>query len=335
VNSGGGFGNNELQYYTNRTANSYYDGNGNLVIKAMNESYSGSNYTSAKLFSRNKGDWTYCKADIRAKLPKGKCLWPAFWMMPTSSPYGGWPVCGEIDIMEQRGDQTNRVGATLHFGNPHGMAGGSYSLPSGQTFDTAYHNFGMEWEAGVFRFYVDNVLFETHKSTDWFCSGANKTTNPFAPFDQNFYMQLNLAIGGPSSGYTGNQTPDNSIFPVYMYIDYVRIYKRGAPVEVTRPPVSSSGHAIGLTLSAAGFKTAQTQLRLAHDASITSVAIYNMRGELLRSLSIDGQKGNQTHVVWDGKNRSGKVMGSGTYAVAAMHGTGPLASGLIVLGKRD
>ena len=256
VNQGGGFGNNELEFYTNRTANSYYDGNGNLVIKAINESYNGSNYTSAKLYSQRKGDWTYCKADIRAKLPKGKCLWPAFWMMPTSSAYGGWPECGEIDIMEERGDQPNRIGSTIHFGNPHGQVGASYTLPSAQTFDTAYHNFGMEWEAGVFRFYVDNVLFETITSTQWFCSGANKTTNPYAPFDQNFYMQLNLAIGGPNSGYTGDQNPDNSIFQVYMYIDYVRIYKRGAPNAVKSATMRHEAAGVSLNMTGSTYSVA-------------------------------------------------------------------------------
>jgi beta-glucanase (GH16 family) len=201
VNKGDGFGNNELEYYTNRTANSYYDGSGNLVIKTMKESYSGKNYTSAKLYSQNKGDWTYCKVYIRAKLPKGRCVWPAFWMMPTSSPYGGWPICGEIDIMENRGDQSSKVGSTIHFGNPWKYIGASYTLPSAQTFDTAYHNFGLEWEAGTLRFYVDNNLFETRVSSEWYCSGANQTTNPYAPFDQNFYMQLNTAVGGPNTPY--------------------------------------------------------------------------------------------------------------------------------------
>jgi beta-glucanase (GH16 family) len=333
VNSAGGFGNGELQYYTNRTANSYYDGNGNLVIKTVKESYSGSNYTSAKLYSRNKGDWTYCKADIRARLPKGRCVWPAFWMMPTSSAYGGWPVCGEIDIMEERGDQPNRIGSTIHFGNPWKYIGASYQLPSGQNFDTAYHNFGMEWEAGTFRFYVDNILFETRLTSEWYCSGANESTNPNAPFDQNFYMQLNTAVGGPNTPYTGRQSPDDAVFPQYMYIDYVRIYKRGAPVGVTRPAVSSSYRGMGLMVSTTGFRTARTQLHIASGASITSLSIYNMRGELLRSLDVDMQKGNQARVVWDGKNRSGTIMGSGTYAVAAMRGAEACASGLIVLGR--
>jgi beta-glucanase (GH16 family) len=226
VNSGGGFGNNELQFYTNRTANSYYDGSGNLVIKTIKESYSGYNYTSAKLFSQNKGDWKYCRVQIRAKLPRGRCVWPAFWMMPTSSVYGGWPVSGEIDIMENRGDQMNKVGGTLHYGNPWQYKGASYTLSSG-TFDAAYHTFDMEWEAGVFRWYVDGNLYQTRNHPEWYCSAANESTNPYAPFDQNFYLQLNTAVGGPGTPYTGNQNPDDSVFPQHMYIDYVRVFQRG------------------------------------------------------------------------------------------------------------
>jgi beta-glucanase (GH16 family) len=334
VNQGGGFGNNELEYYTNRTANSYYDGNGNLVIKTMKESYSGSNYTSAKLYSRNKGDWTYCKSDIRARLPKGRCVWPAFWMMPTSSPYGGWPVCGEIDIMEERGDNPGSVGSTIHFGNPWKYIGQSYSLPSKQTFDTAYHNFGMEWEAGTIRFYVDNILFETRVNTEWYCSGANKTTNPYAPFDVNFYMQLNTAVGGPNTPYTGNQNVDDSVFPQYMYVDYVRIYKRGAPsISAALPrdmtPAAKGVSGTELTVFSQGFLPASTRLRLAPGSQAASVSIYTMRGDLVRTLDVTVQNGNSARVVWNGKTGNGRAVTAGTYVVAAAGG----AAGMITLGR--
>jgi beta-glucanase (GH16 family) len=235
VNSGGGFGNNEVQFYTNRTANSYYDGNGNLVIKTLRESYGGYNYTSAKLYSQNKGDWTYCRVQIRAKLPRGRCVWPAFWMMPTASRYGGWPICGEIDIMELRGDEPNKVGGTLHFGNPWKYIGSSYYLSSG-TFDTAYHTFDLEWEQGVFRWYVDGQLYQTRNHPEWYCSGANESSNPNAPFDQPFYLQLNTAVGGPNTPYTGNQNPDDSVFPQSMLIDYVRVYQRSTGSESPENP---------------------------------------------------------------------------------------------------
>jgi beta-glucanase (GH16 family) len=226
VNSGGGFGNNELQYYSNRIANSYYDGQGNMVIKTMKESYNRSNYTSAKLSSQNKGDWTYCKVDIRARLPKGRGIWPAFWMMPTSMKYGGWPRCGEIDIMEERGDIPNLITSTLHFGDPATFISQKYYLFPPQPLEQGYHNFGMEWDAGTVRFYVDTHLIATWVSSDWYTSGADKATNPNAPFDQSFYLMINTAVGGPGSTYTGNQNPDDAVFPQYMFIDYVRVYKR-------------------------------------------------------------------------------------------------------------
>ena len=226
TNSGGGFGNNELEFYTNRSANSYYDGQGNLVIKTIKEPYHGYNYTSAKLISQNKGDWTYCKVDIRAKLPKGRGLWPAFWMMPTSSQYGAWPACGEIDIMEERGDIPKRMTATIHFGDPWKFIGQQYELPAPLTFDAGFHNFGTEWDTGTVRFYVDTFLIATRVRSEWYTSGADKATNPNAPFDQNFYLILNTAVGGPNSPYTGNQNPDDAAFPQYMYIDYVRVYKK-------------------------------------------------------------------------------------------------------------
>jgi beta-glucanase (GH16 family) len=107
VNSGDGFGNNELQHYTNRRDNSFLE-DGSLVIQAKKEDYNNHAYTSAKLTSQHKGDWTYGRFEIRAKLPSGRGLWPAIWMMPTDSVYGVWPKSGELDIMENRGDQMNR-----------------------------------------------------------------------------------------------------------------------------------------------------------------------------------------------------------------------------------
>jgi beta-glucanase (GH16 family) len=223
---GSGWGNNELENYTNRIDNSYYDGKGNLVIKTMLENLGGKNYTSARLVTRNTATWTYCRVDIRAKLPTGRCVWPAFWMMPTSMQYGGWPRCGEIDIMEERGDIPNRISSTIHFGNPWKFLSQQYTLSNKQNYCDGYHNFGLEWEAGKIRFYVDDNLLNEMDSTQWYTSGATKAAKPDAPFDQNFYLIINTAVGGPGSGYTGNLEPDNSVYPQYMHIDYVRVYKK-------------------------------------------------------------------------------------------------------------
>ena len=254
VDKGDGFGNGELQYYTPRTNNSYQE-NGNLVIKTIKESYSGKNYTSAKLTSQNKGDWTFGRFEMRAKLPKGRCVWPAFWMMPTNSSYGGWPVSGEIDIMELRGDQMDKIGGTIHFGNPWKYLGQNYFLPSGQSFADAFHIFAVEWDSGQIRWYVDGTLYETRNHTEWYCSAASESTNPYAPFDKNFYMQLNVAVGGPNTPYTGNQSPDDSVFPQYMYVDYVRAYKQVTTTPTPTPPSGAGLLSQGKTASASSSQT--------------------------------------------------------------------------------
>ena len=222
IDAGGGFGNNELQYYTRRRDNSYLE-NGSLVIVAKKENYNNHAYTSAKLTSQYKGDWKYGRFEIRAKLPYGRGMWPAIWMMPTDSVYGGWPKSGEIDIMENRGDQMNKVSGTIHYGNdwPNNQwSGADYFLPAGQSFADAYHTFAVEWEEGVIRWYVDGVLYST--KTSWFTPSA-----PYpAPFDQRFYLILNLAIGGPNTPFTGFTNPDDSVLPQKFYIDYVRVYAK-------------------------------------------------------------------------------------------------------------
>lgn len=221
VNGNGG-GNNELQYYTDRDLNSLII-DGNLVIVAKKEEYSVGNktwnYTSARLNSRKKADWKYGRFDIRAKLPYGQGLWPAIWMMPTNSVYGGWAASGEIDIMELLGQEPTRIYGTLHYGgsypnNTH--TGSSLKLTSGDNFTEKYHLFTLEWEENEFRWYVDGHLYLTQN--DWYTDAA-----PYpAPFDQEFYLILNVAVGG---NWPGN--PDASTyFPQVMVIDYIRVYKK-------------------------------------------------------------------------------------------------------------
>ena len=221
VNGNGG-GNNELQYYTDRDLNSLII-DGNLVIVAKKEEYSVGNktwnYTSARLNSRKKADWKYGRFDIRAKLPYGQGLWPAIWMMPTNSVYGGWAASGEIDIMELLGQEPTRIYGTLHYGgsypnNTH--TGSSLKLTSGDNFTEKYHLFTLEWEENEFRWYVDGHLYLTQN--DWYTDAA-----PYpAPFNQEFYLILNVAVGG---NWPGN--PDASTyFPQVMVIDYIRVYKK-------------------------------------------------------------------------------------------------------------
>ena len=220
VNAWGG-GNNELQYYTDRTENSFIQ-DGKLVIRAIKENYTGPEgtreYTSARLRTKNKGDWKYGRFEIRAKLPQGQGLWPAIWMLPTDNVYGGWAASGEIDIMELLGHQPNIVYGTLHYGgqwpeNKH--TGISYKIAVND-FSTDFYTFALEWEEKEFRWYVDDVLYQTQNTWD-------TKNQPYpAPFDQKFHLLLNVAVGG---NWPGN--PDETtVFPQEMMVDYVRVYER-------------------------------------------------------------------------------------------------------------
>ena len=214
---GHGFGNNEQQFYTDRADNAFVEG-GALVIRAQAEKFQNRNYTSAKL--QSKAAWTYGRYEFKAKLPKGKGVWPAIWMMPSDmKKYGGWPQCGEIDIVEQLGHEPNRVYGTLHFGNPHAAAGkgASVQLKQGSLVDD-WHEYVLEWYPGELRWFVDGELYQVQN--DWFTSGGDKPPFP-APYDRDFYLQLNVAVGG---GWPGN--PDaTTVFPQVLKFDYIRVYK--------------------------------------------------------------------------------------------------------------
>ena len=220
VQGGDGYGNNEWQHYTNREKNARVEG-GSLVIEAHKEQFGGNDYTSAKLTTQNKGDWTYGRYEIKAKLPKGQGMWPAIWMMPTDYElYSGWPATGEIDIMELLGHDPDTVYGTLHYGKPWKNTGESYDLPVGD-FSDEYHTFTLDWEPGEFRWYVDGILYA--KQNDWFTKNENEAapyTYP-APFDRDFFLQLNLAVGGNWPGYPD----DSTIFPNQMLVDYVKVYE--------------------------------------------------------------------------------------------------------------
>jgi beta-glucanase (GH16 family) len=218
VNARGG-GNNELQYYV---TNNVRLRDGHLVIEARREQYTGPegtrDYTSSRLRTRRKGDWLYGRFDVRAKMPDGRGLWPAIWMMPTDARYGGWPHSGEIDIMEFLGHEPDKVHGTLHYSRPggrHTYTGTNTTLASG-TFAEDFHVFRLEWGTHAMRWYVDDRLFQTQ--TNW-----QSRTNAFpAPFDQRFHLILNLAVGGNWPG-----SPDaTTTFPQQMVVDYVRVYRR-------------------------------------------------------------------------------------------------------------
>jgi beta-glucanase (GH16 family) len=208
------WGNNELQHYTNREENLYLQ-DGMLHIVARQEQFANRNYTSARIRTINKGDWTYGKFEIRAKLPKGQGLWPALWMLPTENVYGGWPQSGEIDIMELVGHRPDVVHGTVHYGPvwPNNLErGGSITLSDGD-FSEDFHIFTMEWTPTRIRWFMDGQFF--------FLVTPNNLSPHRWPFDQAFHLLFNVAVGGT---WPGN--PDQTtVFPQEMVIDYVRVYQ--------------------------------------------------------------------------------------------------------------
>jgi beta-glucanase (GH16 family) len=208
-----GWGNNELQYYTDKSTNLQV-ANGNLVITARKERVQSNQYTSARIRTINKGDWKYGRMEARMKLPIGQGLWPAFWMLSTDEVYGGWPQSGEIDIMENKGSEPNITYGTIHYGDPYPNnkhTGGKYLLPNGR-FTDDFHVFAIEWEPDQIRWYLDGILFATKTAAD---------VAPYRwPFDQRFHILLNLAVGGNFGG-----DPDaTTTFPQSLTVDYVRVY---------------------------------------------------------------------------------------------------------------
>jgi len=210
---GSGWGNNELEYYTDRNANSYIE-DGKLIIKAQQESFGGRSYTSARLKTQDKRFWQYGKIEARIKLPYGQGMWPAFWMLGENIPFAGWPACGEIDIMEMIGGQgrENTVYGTGHWDNSgqHAQYGNHYSLSSG-TFADSFHVFRIEWDQNSIKWYVDNSLYTT----------LNITPSGLSEFHQDFFIVLNLAVGGNWPGNPNSSTT----FPQYLEVDYIRVYQ--------------------------------------------------------------------------------------------------------------
>ena len=205
-----GWGNGELQTYKSENI---VVSNGTLKITAKKERNRGSQYSSGRINSRNKGDFTYGRFEASIKLPQGEGLWPAFWMLPTDELYGSWPQSGEIDIMEFITSQPDEVLGYIHYGDlyPGNQSQGNTYKLKNDLFTNDFHEFAIEWEPGEIRWYVDGILFSTKTPED---------LAPYNwPFDKNFHLLLNLAVGGN----LGGDVNDNSL-PATMEVDYVRVY---------------------------------------------------------------------------------------------------------------
>lgn len=208
-----GWGNQELQYYTDRPENAALDGSGNLAITARSESYSGRSFTSARLNTKGIFTQAYGRFEARIRMPWGPGIWPAFWMLGANIDEAPWPRCGEIDIMEYRGQQPNLVHGSLH--GPGYSGGAAITKSFGFTndrFDVDFHVFAVEWGEDYIDYYVDDNLYQRIRSEDlpgdWV-------------YDQPFFIILNVAVGGNYVGFPTPQTP----FPQTMLVDYVRVYK--------------------------------------------------------------------------------------------------------------
>ena len=210
-----GFGNQELQYYSDRPENVSV-GNGILTITALADSFKTRAYSSAKLVTKHKGDWQYGRIEVMAKVPGGRGNWPAIWMLPTKNKYGGWPRSGEIDIMEHVGFDPSKVFGTVHtesFNHIKGTQKGD-SMMVNNLYDQ-FHLYAVEWYPDRIDFFIDDNKYHSFVNTG---SG----TSDDWPFDHPFYLILNVALGGSWGGKNGIA---NDIFPNRMEIDYVRVYE--------------------------------------------------------------------------------------------------------------
>ncbi len=210
-----GWGNRELEYYTNRPKNVSMDGNGNLLITALKENYLSATYTSARIKTKGILEQKYGRFEARLKTPFGQGLWPAFWMLGSNVDTATWPLCGEIDIMELRGQTPNIIQSTIH--GPGYSGNDGISATNGlfnSRYDNQFHVFAVEWDENKLDFFVDDYLFKRIQKSDVESKGQ-------WVFDNPFFLILNVAVGGNFVGDPNTLTP----FPQTMTVDYVRVYK--------------------------------------------------------------------------------------------------------------
>jgi beta-glucanase (GH16 family) len=222
---GDGWGNEELEFYTNEKENAYHDGAGSLIIKALKKDlplsfkcwYGQCKYTSARLVTEQKFDQKYGRFEARIKIPRGQGMWSAFWLLGNDISSVGWATCGEIDVMENIGREPATVHGTIHgpgYSGANGI-GAPFNLSNSQKFADDFHVYAAEWTENKIAFYVDGKLYKTITAKD--VPAGKKWV-----YDHPFFMIMNLAIGGNWGG-----TPDaTTVFPAEMLIDYVRVYRR-------------------------------------------------------------------------------------------------------------
>lgn len=225
-----GWGNNELEYYTDSEKNTFVkDGSLNITTYYEPTTFPEIDpnrvapYSSGKITSKDKFTFKYGRIDFRAKLPAGNGLWPALWLLPNEDTYGVWASSGEIDVMEARGRIPNASSGAIHYGGTwptNTYLGGDYVFPEGESINSDYHVYSLVWEEDNIKWYVDGKCFFKATNEQWYSAG--NPNNPNAPFDQEFYIIMNLAVGG---WFDGGVTPGEGDIPASMNVDYVRVYQ--------------------------------------------------------------------------------------------------------------
>ena len=232
-----GWGNAELEYYTDSPKNSYVS-DGKLTLKILDEPKSfpedpnrTAPYSSAKLVSKDTFAFKYGRIDFCAKVPSGTGIWPALWLLPENEEYGTWAASGEIDVMEAKGRLNNTIYGTIHYGGSwpaNRYSGDQYVFEDGKTYDDGFHIYSVVWEKEQISWYVDGICYSVIPSTEWF--SATDESNPYAPFDKEFYIIMSLAAGG---NFDEGRAPEADLIPSEMQVDYVRVYQAKNDPEAT------------------------------------------------------------------------------------------------------
>jgi len=212
---GNGWGNHEKEFYTDRRMENVRQEDGVLVLEARKEAWGNQGYTSGRITTRGKSDWKYGRVEVRAKLPTGRGMWPAVWLLPTENVYGGWPKSGELDVMENVGYDPDRIHSNIHCELYNGMAGtnkGSNRVIESPS--STFHVYRMDWYQDRIEYYIDDEILFTYRNPG---NGASSW-----PYDQKFCLVLNVAVGGDWGGIQGI---DDGIFPQRMSVDWVRVYQ--------------------------------------------------------------------------------------------------------------
>lgn len=231
---GGGYGNNELQNYTSRPENAYVDGD-KLVITALREDYGNEDYTSSKIWTQGVKNWKYGKFEIRAKVPAGVGTWPAFWMMPKSSVYGGWPASGEIDILEHTANfgGLNKAVGSIHTSAYNHKIGTQISFSKfDATLSSEFHTYSIIWNEFSITWFLDGVQYGKTTFNPLKETSVNKVSDAW-PFDQEFYLIINLAMGGAMGG-----TVDPNFVSDTFEVDYVRVFQQDYGMNDSEAPTS-------------------------------------------------------------------------------------------------